>query len=955
LAQGSERRPPPAKPPPKFQRFRDDGLEKGDDREKRKKGEAKPLASPPFSSLPFSLRTGFWVAGAVLLGAAVAAGWIIFGPGEDKKKQERVEEAGPKEKTDDRSNPRPKTKPWKKPKKSTGQKKTKYPRLYQPRKPLDLARLRKEYRAPPPVAIPASARRVRVSRSAVADADTFPSLAEACRATGAAKDVVIEVRDNGPLFEKPVEVTGRNLVVRAGKGFRPLIAWDGGVGRPAAPPRLKNPGQKDKNQNHKGACCLLAVDHGSLTLEGLDVVVKGETPGAAKPAALFRVTGGHFAARQCTFSVAGKHPHGVAVLQQLGTPPGDQTPPSWNCLFSRCFARGTALTALNLKSPGGKVLLDRCLLVGGGPPLLRVAGSDRAATTLLVFRSTLVAGKNLLEVNAATAADKTPEVRWHGWDALLAQGNAQVDGDLVALAGGLKANKLRWEAVNCLYAGWKRLLAGKEEIAGTDLDVWQKRWRRTEGDKAIVPTWPKDAPPEPEEASYRAYRTPETDAGFAATSGPGTLGCDVDALLEDGPAWLTARKSWLGVTYQRFLTAPPSLPEDSSPPEVPSPDGSYTGALIDVGKENLGRRVRELSQGLKPGSKLVLRLSGSGLCPTDPLRVQGIHLSLYFETPSPSGSSKKKKKGKATDQGPVLVPHLATAVNRNALIEVEGGTLEMVGCRIRFSNSSLAKLPRYMLQVKNGDLRLFRCRLEGPLTEAPPAYRGLVHLIGSGKADPEKTPAGVVNESVLISGRTVVHLAGTGARLYLRRSLVVAGGDAIHLDPGSTARPPLVVQCLLEQNTVAVKGAVLYLGDAPKLRPPFEPMIVQADNNLFLDPFTELPHQGCLLRYDGEALPRGLLLWQGGGNGYDSRLHASVVAAGVSQAKPRALPWEQLWGHSGEKTPRPLDFSRFKSAAFSLEKLQLPRLVLPPLLRPRRGQPPLGADLKALGILVKKR
>ena len=38
--------------------------------------------------------------------------------------------------------------------------------------------------------------------------------------------LVLEIHDNGPLHELPVAVEGRDVTVRAGKGFQPLIVWD---------------------------------------------------------------------------------------------------------------------------------------------------------------------------------------------------------------------------------------------------------------------------------------------------------------------------------------------------------------------------------------------------------------------------------------------------------------------------------------------------------------------------------------------------------------------------------------------------------------------------------------------------------------------------------------------------------------------------------------------------------
>jgi hypothetical protein len=353
----------------------------------------------------------------------------------------------------------------------------------------------------------------------------------------------------------------------------------------------------------------------------------------------------------------------------------------------------------------------------------------------------------------------------------------------------------------------------------------------------------------------------------------------------------------------------------------------------------------------KPGTHVVLKVKGKGDCPTSPVRVKGFHLVLVFEDAKAKSGSTPKGMVKPL----VLVPQGATAVNQDALFDVQDGSLELRGAHIRFANSAFAKLPRYMFRAQGADLRLFRCRLDGPLTVTPEGYRGLVRLEGSGKADVEKTPGCVVSSSVLISSRDVVQVAGTGARLSLAGSLVVAADNAVWLDPGASATAPLTVQCLLEGNTVAVKGSAFQLGDAPRLATPAEPIIVQADNNLFLAPFTDAPRRATLLRFNFQALPRGLLLWQGKGNGYDDkRLHGYVSSGSATDAAQPLSVWLRLWGSRGEQNPRTRDLTKSRAYSFSLEKLQLERLALPLYLRPKRSEPPLGADLEALGIVKKK-
>jgi hypothetical protein len=295
----------------------------------------------------------------------------------------------------------------------------------------------------------------------------------------------------------------------------------------------------------------------------------------------------------------------------------------------------------------------------------------------------------------------------------------------------------------------------------------------------------------------------------------------------------------------------------------------------------------------------------------------------------------------------VLVPNGVTAADHEALIEVVDGNLEMVGGTIRFTDRKLAPLPAYMLKVRGGDLSLAGCRLEGPLAQPPEYYRGLILFEGSDQAT-ERSNGCALADAVLISAKTLVRVAHAGIRLRMENCLLLANGDALEFDPGE--QPLREMQASLRHNTVAVNRAVIHLKDTPRMRTAAEPIRIQAQANVFTDPFTGPSSRAGLLLYEGDALDRGLLVWQGQGNLYQKRLLFYALAEGESPPdKPQPYTtWTRLWGKAGETQPvadvglpHPL----------VLEKpLQLGQLALPPVFQ----KPLPGADLVRLG-LVKKR
>jgi eukaryotic-like serine/threonine-protein kinase len=794
-----------------------------------------------------------------------------------------------------------------------------WPRLYRPGAPLDAAALRREVEAPwakakKPAGEPFVA---RVRRGSPAGGPTYPSLAAACAAAPSGRPVVVEVHDNGPLFERPVELAGRGLTVRAGKGYRPLLVWDV---RWTLDERKRLRLRRDDRPAPSGPLVFLGVRRGALTLEGLDVALRWPES-AAEPAVLLDVQGGDLTARDCTFSVAGKHPAPgrpppggedlaeactLARMRAEGASAG-------RCRLERCHARGASLVALELDAPGAEVLLDGCLLAGGEPPLLRVRAEEKKATNVRVVKSTLVCGQTLLEVRPARAVDHHPALRWLGWDALLSRSSPRSGGEMVGVRGGAETDAMKWQAVNCLYAGWQTLLAADRTIGGDDLSGWQRHWGRIEGDGVARRPWPERAFTEPAEVPASAYR-PGKGVGFASsTSAEVPLGCELSAL----PA---GRDNWVRGVFEPSVSPPESITDDS-PPEIPEADGRhYQGERLDLtAVEDLGAYLAQVQRRWKLGPRVVLRLAGKGERMTSPIRVKGSTLVLYFEPPERGEERLALKGGK----GP----------RADALVEVEGGNLEVINGEFHAPGAP------YALKVRGGDLRMFRCRLEGPQQAVPAEYRGLVCLEGPG----EKPRGCAVTECVLVSGRAGVVLQGPGARLLLRQSLVVAGTEALQLLPGPGFKGRPDVQCLLEQVTFAAREAVVRLGDVPAgaVR---EPAVVQARDCAYLNPFLGKPKAG-LLRFEGDALPRGLLLWQGEREAFDRRLYFSAAPAGapLPDKSEGHGPWAQLWGTPGARDPRP-DLVLYRT--FDARRWPLERLLGLPAGR--------GADLRLLGIGAKR-
>jgi eukaryotic-like serine/threonine-protein kinase len=763
--------------------------------------------------------------------------------------------------------------------------------LYQPDKPIDAAALRREVEAPwaRPAARAAEPALLRLSR--LPGAGAYTSLAAAFAAAPADRPAVIEVRDNGPLFVTPAAAAGRRLAVRAAKGYRPLLVWD--VARSVE--------DRERARQPLGAdgLALFAVRGGALTLEGIDVVLK--SGGAASgPLVLLQGADGDLAATDCTFTAVGQ-PRGGVVLARLR---GDQ---GGRCRFTRCHARGSGLTALDADAAGAEVLFDGCLVVGGEGPLFQVRAESERAAHLRVVRSTFVGGGTLVQVRPTPAAADSPAFTFLGWDALLGRTGGREGGALLEVANRGGTRKMDWRAYNCLYAGWPDLLVGTETISATEDRKWRIHWQRAEGDEVLREPWPAGAPNEPGEAAAAVYKAADTPAAFASSTAPDRpLGCDLAALPP-------APENWLPLCCE----SAPAPQVDALPgglPEVPAPgDDLYHGGAVNLDQVELGDMLERLEKSGRVGPKVVLHLSGKGEHAVKPIRLKGKSLVLYV-APVAEGAA-------ALTLTPAGGPSAA-----EALVELDGGSLDVIGANLRLPEGAAAGLP-YLLKVRGGDLRLSRCRLEGPRFAVPDGFRGLVCLEGSGDPAPDAARRCSVSECLLESGRAAAEVRGVGARLVLRQSLLVSGADALRFLPGDALRDRASVGCLLERVTIAAKGAAVRLGDAPQAGVVRDPVVLQTLHCAFLNPFMDRPNRAGLLLAEGDALAHGLLVWQSDGDVYDRRLHYGAAAAGALPARAEPFDaWARLWGTNGVRGPgHNVPFR----ATLDLKRWPLDRLAVP--------------------------
>jgi serine/threonine protein kinase len=786
-----------------------------------------------------------------------------------------------------------------------------FPQLYKPAAAIDVKALRQEVEAPwARAAPPADAFVARVGRLGGAVAGSFRTLSDACAVAPAGQAIIIEIHDNGPLFEMPFAVAGRDLTIRAAKGFRPLVVWD----------LTATLNERTRAKKTDQPLVLARAEKGRLALEGVELAVRWPET-LAEPATLFDAASSDLALTDCTVSVLGKARGGVTLARFHGERDNAC------CRLTRCQVRGAGLMLLDLDAIAD-VLLDGCLIVGGMQPLLRVrAGADKGPR-LRAVRSTLVCGQTLLEVKKVADLDRSPALAWLGWDSLIGRCGSGEGGEMLVLPAGADTDGMTWRSVNTLYAGWRSLLAGGKTIPGDDAREWQRNWKRIEGDVAVRDPWPDQVFIEPATQPAGTYQ-PTKPVAFGSTVDPDApLGCDLAALPP-------ARDAWPALAFEPALV-PADVPVDSGAPEIPNlNDGKFHGARLDLRDVDLGAWLEQLPTRVMLGPRVVLHLAGKGDRLTSPIRLKGSTLVLYFEPPPEKDKDPER-----------LSLRLKPTTAPVPLIDVEGGGLEVIGGVLRGADSGSARYS-HLVRVKGGDVKLYRTRLEGPQQAVPEGYQAALSFIGSGDPAADKMASCALSECVVVSSRACVLLDGVGTRLHVRQSLLLSGGEALHLMPGAACKGKAGMHCVLENVTLAGRSALVRLGDAPAAGVPAEPIVVQARDCAYLNPFPGKPSKGGMLLSEGDALARGLLLWQGERDGFDARLYFATARAGaLPAAKEGNAPWRRVWGAGGVRSPR-------AELRFNLRELDGKRWALDRLVLPVNNPP--GADMKLLDIPPKKK
>ncbi|MFQ3593975.1 MAG: serine/threonine-protein kinase, partial [Gemmataceae bacterium] len=191
---------------------------------------------------------------------------------------------------------------------------------------------------------------IRKVRRVSAEPGTFRCLADALAAPGPA---IVEIADNGPFFELPIDLGEREVWIRAAPGFRPLLIWD-------LPATME---KRRLNKKTDQPLYFWRGRSGRLLLEGLDVAWQIPETLAESFVVLDR-SAGEVHLRDCTFSSTGKPRERATLLRVVSPDSGSRL------RLERCHLRMRGVQLLHLDAPAAHVRIDNCLITSSEATLL---------------------------------------------------------------------------------------------------------------------------------------------------------------------------------------------------------------------------------------------------------------------------------------------------------------------------------------------------------------------------------------------------------------------------------------------------------------------------------------------------------------------------------------------------------------------------------------------------------
>jgi len=385
----------------------------------------------------------------------------------------------------------------------------------------------------------------------------YATLADACRA--ARNGDAIEVRANGPLLERPIDLVGMRLTIRAGDGFSPIVSFQLQTADPL-------------RESHS----MLTLAGSQLALAGLqleldvprEAVADSWSLAEIRPGESLRLENCAVTVRNNSNSGGALHPD-VAMFEIRGVPgagvmatdePGMMRPPA-SLQLKNCILRGEAtvvrsdeLQPLQITWDNGLLATsERFLSAAGGPSDPKPQGE----TQIELHHVTASMRRGLCRLTNSQDAPQQLPLEIHATDCIFLCGTSAA----LIEQSGIDAtddyrHRIVWNGERNSYDGfstfWQIGAAGAETPSQSTFHDWKTYWGSRESQPSLGKIAWQQLPP----ASKPTNLCVAADFALRAGDNPGQA-----SAADDSAAGMIAAQL-------RKLAEPPTMPP--APSKLPS-------------------------------------------------------------------------------------------------------------------------------------------------------------------------------------------------------------------------------------------------------------------------------------------------------------------------------------------------------------------------------------------------
>ena len=735
---------------------------------------------------------------------------------------------------------------------------------------------------------------------------------------------VIELVTDGPYFLNPTQLTNRaTVVIRAASGRVPVVVL---VAEPDQP-----------------YDSLLHLTNGTLTLEGLQVLVEAKQFATNDLLTIVNVQSGDLAIVRCSFTLLGHRAGRTFAFGAEGkvTRPDPKQSPQARIFARESIVRGAALGAFHVDQTQTDLVASRCVFATGSAPLLSLTNHDAPDVAAPLPSKPTVGGGKVSDTSAPPASDDSKKAV--GPKSLKPSINPKTPGTASSVARSMKflsctvlstgtafeiapgadvakppttevvivnsvlagVNGPQAAPVLLALPGWQQtLLPGNDQspypnlkwqIESSAICGWQKLILEEPGSTQIV----RDAAawkgiwrnqPSLELAQFHSASWPKTPPVDFASLAVNALGQPTELGLKgtDGQAPGCSVNDFATPTALTLARADAMIDRAGYPLTGIEPFAINRRLEIDANKQDLGK---ELGNDDWPNGTLVV-VSGHGKASMTPVEVKNKSLRIEF---------------KHTGEAPlVLEPRKSTKMKDDeAMFIVEGGSLELVDGQFQFPNGSSSQMPGYFLSVHDGNFALRRCQVIGQTLDGTSGFHGLIRWKRSSVepgdlANPAERNSGVIADSALLTSGKLLDADLRQRTLLLRNSLFASIGDLFDLNvQGFSSK----IGGTLDARwcTFGAGGKYLFqirgTKEAEKATRPLN-VFMQHSVLLSLTDLSGATASPVLLSARDYLLTNQQVAWWDHGNGYTAPWTQFLRAADTPAAGPQSFEnhWRKPWG-----------------------------------------------------------